>query len=389
MKRSQVLVAAFSVKIALDMLLPYRELAFGLVVVLSLALLIVNSAWWSRLSSTEVAVAALFLVLCGVWYIRSGEHLEFIKYAILPIIYFSVRCASIGLASQEIASAAIKIFRVFICLFALNYVISLAVADPLGRSFFGFEHANLLGSYCLFAMMLIYVADSVQNEKFNRAFLVLASTLSTSTGAALLSVVSLFKVSRITLIGLVSVCVIALIAANLSAYIMSKFAYDYYVKLFGPLLLLWEHGFATVVDVARSGAPIQDLGEQYQSSLTWRLYAYVVFWDFIVAMSPVDLIFGLGFGGYEGVWGGMMPHNDYLFVIINYGLVGLIMLLALIVRSVYVLSARLPGWTPLVAVLIVRLALENNILSFYLLSFAVMGIALMSSAYRSRFAFRK
>lgn len=384
MRRDHVVLGVVGLKVLLDMFSPYREINFVLTTVAFVLALGLNAGRVSQVSATELRLSLFFIGLCVYWYIRSADAANLVRYSSLVLVYIATRMSCAGIAACRMRDMGARAFLIFGVAFIGNYVVSFAVANPIAREFFNFEHANILGSYCLAILVFACLASTNQAAPARKLFVAGCCLLSTSTGAFILSLGSFFRLQRLRPRFLLVVGSAALVGLLAGPLMLERLSYETYTKVFGPIALLREQGFDSLVALARVRAPIQELGDAYQSSMTWRLYAYVVFFDFVSESSFWDLILGGGFEAYREVWGGMMPHNDYLLVLINFGAVGLALFVYMILAVYRKVKSSGGAWGVVVLLFSVRFLVENNISSFYLVSLVVMCAALSVTACTTR-----
>ncbi|MBN3966974.1 hypothetical protein IMW75_17045 [Pseudomonas gregormendelii] len=276
------------------------------------------------------------------------------------------------MSKESISSAASIILKLFIISFVFNYGLSWAVASPINREFYNFEHANLLGSYVLISLTLVYCLKLPRHSFISRVKILAAAVFTTSTGAALLATVSFFdfkkyNVKNCFVIALTLTC--SLIALYMVLQLYSPL---YFSKIFGPFTLIADGKLGELGNLARAGIPIQELGDKYQSSLAWRFYAYYIFIDFIGTQNLYTLFFGAGFWGFSKAWSGIMPHNDFILALIDFGVLGFGALVTAFYQAFKFVAKKCKNITPLLLILTFRLLFENNIYSFYLTSSLVM-----------------
>jgi hypothetical protein len=379
-KKEALLISLFSLKILLDFLSPLRDVNFIVVFFIFFLFAFLNIKNAIKISGRELVWILAFFAIAVIAYIQSGELREFLKFTSLILIYVVTRSIVFKMSEQSIARSAEIILKVFFTFFIANYLLSFAFASPLDRAFFNFEHANLLGSYILTASAFVYSSRKLQIRSAAKLKIFAAAFLSTSTGAVLLASTSLFNPKRINLRNLTILTLLFGVAIVTLYFILQTYLPAYFTKIFGPVTLIYEGKLSDLSALASQGVRIQELGDQYQGSLVWRFYAYYVFSDFIGNQPLASLFFGNGFLGYAKVWEGLMPHNDFILVLIDFGLIGFVMLaMAVTTFSIFVIrDSRI--LLPLLLVLLLRLLLENNIYSFYITSSLVMNAVLLFHA---------
>lgn len=385
MKKSEfALVSIFSAKMMLDFLSPHRELNFLIVFSFFAIAALAKLKSIIKISKSEAIWMASFTTIIFIALIKSGDIRSFAKAGSLVLIYLVTRSILIEMPKELIERAAERILQIFIILFAINYCISVLVASPANRSFFNFEHANLLGSYILISLALFYSSKNCRKSLTTKLKIFTATLLSTSTGAMLLSALIFYRTKKINF-KIVAMLIITSILATITLYFaLQAYLPTYFTKIFGPVILILDGNLHALSSLAKQGIRIQDLGDQYQGSLVWRIYANYIFTSFIVNQPILSLIFGNGFHGYFAAWDGVMPHNDLILTLIDFGLLGFILILISIYKLIKYSIKRKPILIPLAAILVLRLLLENNIYSFYLVSSLTMNGLLLFHATSQR-----
>lgn len=359
----------FTLKFALDFLSPFRDLNFVIFNTFVLLLFISQKYILQSIHKRHALLLGAYLFFCFIWLSSSGNVEHFFKFASLAIIFFVVRASAMHLDCNAIPLLSQRIFLIFIALASANFLISTELADTANREFFNFEHANLLGSYLLTSLPFLYM--SLLQERaltLRKTIISLLTLLSTSTGAFICSLLAFVNIKKLSLRFIVLNVIFSLIAAVTSYFYLRHFSPEMFAKIFGPLHLLLGGGGSDLVHAARQKLPIQVLGDEYQGSMLWRLYAYIVFIDFIIEQPYWSLFFGNGFLGFLEIWDGIAPHNDFLLILIDFGLLAFLALLYFLVRSFSWCLRRDIFMTPLILIMTLRLLTENNIYSYYILS---------------------
>lgn len=372
LNKKNLLILLFSLKIILDFFCPYRDVNFAIIVAVFLIAALLNIKDITKLSRSESKWIGIFLLISFLAFLNSDEPRELYKYLSLVLIYLVTRSIVSRMSADSISSAASVILKLFIIAFALNYGLSWVVASPINREFHNFEHANLLGSYVLISLSLVYCLKSPRESLTSRIKILLAAVVTTSTGAALLAAVSFFDFKKYN-VKYFFVIALTLAFFSLALYVvLQSYSPLYFSKIFGPLTLIADGKLSDLGNLARAGIPIQELGDEYQSSLAWRFYAYYIFIDFIGTQNLYTLFFGAGFWGFSKAWNGIMPHNDFILALIDFGILGFAALVIAFYQSFKFVVRKFKTITPLLLILTLRLLFENNIYSFYLTSSLVM-----------------
>jgi hypothetical protein len=368
------LIFFFLVKFSLDFISPMREANFLILNAICIMFLFFKKEGLAVISLSEWASVFFFILLCTIWLAVGGEFRYYIKFLSVVFIYLVVRISVFYLSLSELTKVSEMALKYFIILMALNFGISTLVASPAEREFYNFEHANLLGSYVLLSLVFVYSSILLSEGKLkHKVTVIFASFLSTSTGAFLASFTVFINIKKINIVTIVTIFITSLILTTSLYFITDTFAPELFIKIFGPFQLLISGGGEELIVLSKYRLAMQDLGGEYQSSLVWRFYAYLIFWDFIWEQPITNLILGNGFWGFAKVWEGIAPHNDFLLILIDFGIVGFLLSLFLLFKSIIWCFRKEPVLLPLYLILILRLLFENNIYSYYLLSGLVMN----------------
>jgi len=201
-----------------------------------------------------------------------------------------------------------------------------------------------------------------------RLGVVTASLISTSTGAFLLSLMVFAEFKRVSFVMVGKLALVSFVVGSGLFFVTKAFYPDLYLKIFGPLVLVVDGGLSDLKFLALNGYRMKELGEEYQSSFVWRMYAYFLFLDYWGSQSIYNILFGAGYLGFESVWDGIAPHNDFLLVLLDFGLLAFLIVLFLFTRALYLVLKNYTVFTSLLLILIMRLMFENNIYSYYLVS---------------------
>ena len=359
----------FTLKFALDFLSPFRELNFIIFNTFVLLLFISQRYILQSINRKQTLLSGVYLFFCFIWLSSSGSIEYFLKFSSLVTIFFVVRASTIYLDTGDIPLLSRRIFSIFILLAAANFIISSKFEDPANRDFFNFEHANLLGSYLLISLPFLYTSLFQDHAlTLRKATVSLFALMSTSTGAFICSLLAFANIRKISASFLFLNAVFFSIVVALSYFYLRHFSPEMFSKVFGPLHLLLGGGVSDLLHAARQKLQIQVLGDEYQGSMLWRLYAYIVFLDFVIEQSYWSFFFGSGFLGFMEIWSGIAPHNDFLLILIDFGLFAFLALIYFITKSFSWCLRRDVIMAPLVLILTLRLLTENNIYSYYILS---------------------
>ena len=370
------LIFLFAVKFFLDFMSPFREINFLIFNTISLSFLFIKIKL-IQLRKAECLWIVLYLMCCTLWLVLGNEYRYFIKFASVVIIYLAIKLSVNHLNIKDIEYVCKRVLTFFAIFMLCNYFISLISAAPLSRQFFNFEHANLLGSYTLLPLAFVYSLILIKKGQqfIGKLIVILAAFLSTSTGSILCSLIPLVNIKKITLknilIGLL--CVIVFTSATYE--ITRTYSPSLFIKLFGTFRLFLDGNGGELLALA--GNPqnhsVSQLGYEYNNSLTWRLCHYLIFTNFFLEQSLIPSVIGNGFGGWSYIRDAVMPHNDFLLILIDLGVLGLGLTLYILKKAFFSCVEKEFLLLPLLLVLVLRLLLANNIYSYYLFSSLVMN----------------
>jgi len=364
----------FVMKFALDFLSPFRDVNFILVNVVCVLFIFFRRDLLTLLSRKEVQILFCYILCCTIWLVNNWSVLFYFKFLSFSLLYVVVRCSAAVLDSNYLLLITTRLLRVFIGLMLVNFVVSFVLFNPALREFYNFEHANLLGSYILLSLPFIYLLMlNGEMHVLNKFSIVFMAFLSTSTGALLSSLMVLIDFRRLSLSLVLRFFVMAFSLACVAFVTLQLFLPESFTKIFGPLLLIYDGGLGDLKFLADNRIPMRELGEEYQGSFVWRMYAYFVFIDFLSSQSVYSVFFGSGFLGFLEVWDGIAPHNDFLLLLLDFGLLGFLPFVYFFLTILLRVVRYQPLFIPLILVLLIRLLFENNLYSYYVMSGVVMN----------------
>lgn len=376
---SNMLFFLFFVKLFCDLFLKAR--GFNFVVLLVFALVVGLSVNSKR---RDVSLTFIFSLL-GVVFVAtvaatiSGDWYQLVRWVGLFYLFYIVDKVWNGLSVEEKIRFCKKLLLVLMVLFSGNLALTYRLGLHEIREMWNFEHVNLAGSYLLpFLFPAFYLYSNGVKKGFFKWIVSILVFLTTSTGATVLalfgSVYGFAAKKKSFLIGVVFLPVfIFLLEAFLRVY-----APESHAKLFSPFAVLNEFGMAGLADAAIAGLNLYDLGPELESSLTWRFVAYSIFINDILNRDVIYSLFGYGFGGHGNIWGGYMPHNDFLLVILDMGLIGFSVFVYLYYQFFKRISVGLSG-VIIGLVVVFRCGFENNLYSFYVMSTFIMLLPILFS----------
>ena len=319
----QVLLFILMMKYSLDFLSPFREMNFVLFNLSVLFFLLVFRRMLIKVSSFEW-LTLLILSIAFLYWGAVGEDQAFlIKYLSMLPLYLLLKVGLTNLSLNDLSWLTKRSLTIYMYLLLANFSLSLLFAEPSKRMFFNFEHANLLGSYVLLSLTFVYSNHylSGNNTYKSKAFVSVMAFLSTSTGAFLSSLMTFVRPKKFALSTVLGITLFIFVTIIIGYFITKAYSPSLHTKIFGPFELLFLGGFEELSILAKHRFPIQELGSEYDSSLLWRFYAYLVFWHFALSQDIISFVFGNGFWGFSNVWEGIAPHNDFLLVLIDFGVI--------------------------------------------------------------------
>ena len=364
----------FVIKFALDFLSPLRDVNFLILNISCVLFIFFRRDLLALLSKKEVRLIFFYVICCTIWFVNNWSVTFYLKFLSLSLLYVVIKCATIVLSESEILLITTRLLSVFIMFMFVNFVLSFSLYDPASREFYNFEHANLLGSYVLLPLSFIYLLMiGGRGGYFNKYVLVFMAFLSTSTGALLSSLLVLIDFRKVSLSLVLRFFFLVFSFSGVSFIILQMFLPEVFTKIFGPILLVYSGGLGELKFLADHRLPMQELGDEYQGSFVWRMYAYFIFVDFLSVQTAYNVIFGNGFLGFLEVWDGIAPHNDFLLLLLDFGLLGFLPFVYYFVNIFHKIVKHHPLLIPLMLILFVRLLFENNLYSYYVISGVVMN----------------
>lgn len=378
-----VVLAAMSIKFLMDFFMPARDVAFiafnGALIVL---VLVFRPALYA--SRRMIVWSAIFMAFLLAELYRDAANPIVYKLLTLPVLAILFYSLGRRVGHGDMNRLFKLLLIEFLCCFALNYVVSFALGLTASRDFWNFEHANLLGSYVLIMLLPInYVLmqrGTALHGPFMKGLFVAMACLTTSTGAMVLSIAVFLRTRKISLRRIVYPVVMGMVLIAIGLTALKLVNTSIYDKIAAPFVLIADGGWMPLFKTAQSSGGITHLASDQQGSFTWRIYAYLVYGFYVAREGLWPTLFGNGIGGYEDVWNGAMPHNDFILMLIDFGGLFLTLVVFNLMRLLHHVIRRNPQWLLVVLALIVRLAFENNIYSYYLMSNSVVFAALIFGA---------
>jgi hypothetical protein len=248
-------LCAATAKLWMDFLVPSRELNFlafnALLVLMFLAL---RPRIYLDKNGRILFWVASFCLLFQL--ARVPDNSISYKLATLPFLVVLFYSVGRGLSDSATKKCLSYIFSVFVMVFFCNYAISSALGLTAHREFWNFEHANLLGSYVLVIAVLAHYLILRERRLRGRLIVfvvVLTAFLSTSTGALLLSIGVLIRLRGFKAGSVAAALLLGLVLLGAGILLLSFIDVVTYEKIVGPVRLVWNGGWARLVNEARSG----------------------------------------------------------------------------------------------------------------------------------------
>jgi hypothetical protein len=370
---------AISCKFVMDFFLPAREISFLIfngVVALLLVILSPRLHPGRRVVTVTGALTAVVILQL----LRDPTNTISYKLLSLPalsVLFYSIGCNMTNASMMRLLTILIVEFSI---LFAGNYGLSSALGLIKRREFWNFEHPNLLGSYLLIMLIPInYMLLRIGRGKRTvlQLIFVAAAYITTSTGTLLLSLGVYLRARNATVPHMIGIVMFATGLFAIGMMILSIFNVLIYEKIMAPFVLISKGGWDQLVQTAQSGGGMAYLSAEQQGSFTWRIYAYLVYGFYLVKQDSFATLFGNGVGGYADIWSGAMPHNDFILILVDFGLIVFAGVAWMVVRTIRRVARFAPAWLCIVMILTIRLIWENNIYSYYLMSHAIIFASLI------------
>ncbi|RDJ99490.1 hypothetical protein [Paraburkholderia lacunae] len=379
-RRYYLVLAIVSFKFVLDFFVPARDVSFvAFNGMFALLLLILRP----RLHLNRRLVMAATLVTVFLVLQLCRDPANPIAYKLLTLPALSVLMYGVGRELDE--TVALRLFRMltveFLVFFSANYGLSVAMGLTKDREFWNFEHPNLLGSYVLVMLIpvnYVLMRGSPRSNALLRAIFVAIAYLTTSTGALLLSMAVYMKARGFKVKHVLTLVASAGIFFAVGMAVLGALDRTVYDKIAAPFLVIYSGGWDRLVQAAQNGGGMTYLSSEQQGSFTWRIYSYLVYTFYVVKQDSMAMLFGNGIGGYVKVWNGAMPHNDFILLLVDFGVVSFISVVWLSVHLIRKVALCAPAWLFVILVLLLRLTGENNIYSYYLVSHAVIFSSLIA-----------
>lgn len=364
-------------KVSLDFFSDLRTIGFFNVLFYISAFLLL-SGFNSKKPIKINAWVLIALLYSGLNVVIGGDVIFNVKLLSSIILFHVFKDHLKSLPFKEVDKLQKVFFTIMILSVIILYLVS-AFTSNHHREFLFFEHANLLGNVLVFFSIGSLVFSRGWIEKFIWPILTL---ISTSTGAFIISMVSVISPKLITkrrvliiFTGVISIIVLVF-------FITKTLNSEIHNKVFGLIYIFSSHyGFSDFFENVRDSVLLKDIEQGHQSSLTWRLYAWLKYIISISESNFFNLLFGNGALSFKEVWEGNMPHNDLLLLTYDFGVIGALGFVIGIIRLIKkIISVKTVRWM-IIFMLFGRLMVENVIYSFYTITYLSIILSFIYSKY--------
>ena len=383
----KVFLYIICLKIILDFFVPNRDISALLITFF----LIFN---FKRFNYDKGSVKFIFRVVCFflfeaiLLFFLESDMRALLKFLTYPIYFCFFYLLGKNLSKEDIIYINLITLKVFLICFLVSLSLSLGLNLYFKRIFFNFEHVNLLGSFVLvMTIPLSFLKKYVEKKKIKSItyLLIISAFLTTSTGAFLLSFAILANINSWSFRKIITYVFYVLLFVLFIFFITKNYVGDLHQKIFSPLYVLEKYTLAEFLEFSSKQARIQDLGSDLDSSLTWRLYTWVYFINYIFSGDLFNILFGNGLKSYTVVLdNNKPPHNDFILILIDYGIVFWTIFIFLL-RKIYInITKRYESFIPVFFIWILRLLLENTVNSFYITSTIIMFLSVIIGFYSKK-----
>ncbi|NME67671.1 hypothetical protein [Flammeovirga aprica] len=265
-------------------------------------------------------------------------------------------------------------------LFIIIYTYSLLVGKIALREIGFFEHVNLLGNVIVFLLILIIYFDLPLKYKIA---LTLIGFLSTSTGSFLITLTSFLPIRQINVRTFFFYFLVSVFSFFCFYLLLLTFNPILHNKVFGIFNVFQELSFNEFLSEVRRGSSVQEINKSVTSSLVWRVYAWCKYYIYFLDKSSLcSMIFGHGVMNFKLVWDGIMPHNDFILILFDFGLIIFGLFIYTVFKIVWI-SCKKKNLVILFILLlfILRLFTENVIYSYYTFQIFILIFAIIKTSY--------
>lgn len=359
-------------KIFLDVFSPLREI--NILIELFFLILIIVQSRGSFVSSGSNFL--LFLTIIFIHGILFSLNLDGFRFYICFLFLIGGFLVPSNFSFIELSKLLFAVSKFGLSCLIINLVYSNLIGIYSNRMVWNFEHVNLFGTYIVF-LAFLFILSIELNERFisNSKILffkityVLIGLFSTSTGAFLILLMIFIPYRYFYLKNLLYFTLYSIIGLSMIFFVSKFYFPDFFHKVFGVYDVFQVYTFEEFYDYSirqdsKSLTEAMELG----GSLTWRINTYL-FFLFNAFNAPVlNILIGSGVSSYLD-FAYFMPHNDFIAILLDFGIIGLT-LLFLLIWSLYKKSIVL-GFKSGVLFLVffvLRLGFENCIYSTYVFS---------------------
>lgn len=374
-----LLITFFTIKLLLDFFTEYRELGFIITNAVLYALLFVffylhKKITISKNTMIEASILVSFLL---VQLYQNADVIMLLKITSYYLNYKIFMKVLRQVNTNVITKITKQIILICVGLFFIVYFFSFIMGKVSQREIGFFEHVNLLGNIIVFLALAVIYFDL--GFKYKLAIF-LMGLLSMSTGSLLLSMLVFVPFKYLSVKNLPITFLLGTLV-GLTFFFVSKIAFpDLHTKIFGIFSILNEYSLADFAVEVKKNTSLKEINESVESSLVWRLYAWIKYYYAFIESSLFALFFGHGLLNYQKVWNEIMPHNDFILILYDFGLY-----FCLIISPFFIKFVKASFNNKIIffvgAIFLTRLFVENVIYSYYTFNIFIIQLALIKSHY--------
>lgn len=367
------------VKIGLDFFTPFRESAFIISNVLLYGIIIIIFYINKKITIKKRHIYEFLLVLTffTIQVLLNADIIMLIK---LMSFYLSFRILSkifFMLTPEKLEDLSKKIILIVSITFFSVFIMSVLNGKVLSREIGYFEHVNLLGNIIVFLVLGVVYFNLSMAYKI---LVFLMGMLSLSTGSMLLSALVFIPVRKITIRNLTVYSLLIALSVFLLYFCLYYFSPILHSKIFGIFTVFDSYSFSDFFALVETNTPLNQMDVEVKSSLVWRVYAWMKYYIAIVETSFNNIFFGHGTMSFLEVWGGVMPHNDFILILYDLGIVFYLMLIPTLYKF-YCIAKNNKVILFIGVLFLLRLFVENVIYSQYTFTIFIIQLALIKTHY--------
>ncbi len=367
------------VKLFLDFFTSYREPAFVITNAFLFSLISYYFYCFKKLviARKHLIEVALVFIFIFIQLIQNADIIMLLKLVSFYLNFRILTKIFSTLTELQIQYIAKRFILITVAIFVLVFAFSVATGKISSRQIGYFEHVNLLGNVIVFLVLgVIYFNFSLPYK----LAVFLMGVLSMSTGSMLLSMLVFLPVRKITLKNTLIYLTLLFVVIVLFYFLSQAISPKIHGKIFGIFSFFDTLTFEEFRAYVKSGVSLKIINSDVESSFVWRIYAWVKYHFALLNSSFINLIIGHGALGFLTVWDGVMPHNDYILILYDLGIVFYLLLLPAFYKF-YIISKSNKVILFIGLLFLVRLSIENVIYSYYTFSIFIVQLALIKSHY--------